>query len=114
MNTNSGGYNAYFFVDNLSALQKARMPNYSKDLGDIDLQSELPESQGGVRLSKTTVSGVDKKMLTNLLNKGQNQRDATMTATQQFGRKQQLSSQTMQRYNGLKHLKEQRNFLELD
>jgi len=51
MNTNSGGYNAYFFVDNLSALQKARMPNYSKDLAEIDVKSKLPESQSGARLS---------------------------------------------------------------
>ncbi len=31
MNTNSAGYNAYFFANNMSALKNARMPNYSHE-----------------------------------------------------------------------------------
>ncbi len=38
MNTNSAGYNAYFFANNMSALKNARMPNYSQDNMDNNLK----------------------------------------------------------------------------
>ena len=76
MNSNSGGYNAYFLKTNLNALQKARMPQYSSVKSVSDLQNAEEDGLKTIKSSENTniktTGRTNNDNFTNLLNEVHN------------------------------------------
>ena len=114
MHDNSAGYNGYFFQTNFNALERAKMPEYPrKRFGETDDSVEIVMQEGGDsdHLSQQSPSA-ERKKLANLLTEVQSQKAMMGDGEHYFGRKVQGTSQEMQRIQGLRHLKEQRSFLQ--
>ena len=73
MSQNSGGYNGYFYENNLSALQRAKMPTYNHDKNSEEAD-RVDGQTVEASLAATEETTGERARLTNLLNEVQLQK----------------------------------------